>query len=163
MASARTGGNSDAAQSLWCADCKKAPPAVTMDPGERWQREVCVDCADDELERLNTPRWFLEHVQEVREEAEWRPRPVRLLDWETCDVSKLNSLNSEWEEFVVNGRRVTRCWALTSRGRCPQRELEQGLCAHHTSVGARIPGLGWSRGVPQGPILGRRGRSSEAA
>lgn len=147
-----------------CADCRVHDAEVTVDPGERWARHVCLDCADDELERVEARAIapaFADVIRWANTDVKWRPLPVPPVDLATCDYTLLNARRAEWLAFSGQVREAARCWAvLRDGGRCVRLEAREGLCETHLAMGASVPGLGWAGGVPQGPIVARRGRSA---
>ena len=151
-----------------CAACRTRDAELVEDPGERWQRPLCFECADDVLDRMNAhgenPAGA-ELIVHAREEAVYRPLPTRLIDWETADHTKINELKAQWRAYQGRlGRPGTlagapRCWAvLPSGSRCVRAEHEAGLCETHLYQGCRVPGLGWQGDEPRGPIVARRGK-----
>lgn len=144
-----------------CADCRSADAEVTVDPGERWARHVCLECADADLERANLSREMFELLTRARENPVYRPLPAPRVDLATADHSKLNALRAQWRAFERTLTDASRCWAILRDGsRCVRAEEVDGTCWTHHMQGCSVPGLGWRGGVPQGPILARRGRSA---
>ena len=147
-----------------CADCRGADAEVTVDAGERWGRHVCLDCCEEMLERDRAKAVspaVLDVIDRARANPRWRPLPVLPFDWETADHSKVEALRRGWRAFQASLTEATRCWAILRDGsRCVRGESFEGVCDTHHALGCRVPGLGWVGGVPQGPILARRGRSA---
>ena len=144
-----------------CADCRSADAVLTSDPGERWARHLCFDCAEDELDRLCTPREFHELLVRARSNPAFRPLPVPPLDWESCDWSKVEALRGSWVRFRERVRDLERCWALLpGGGRCVRRASAEGVCETHWRQGCTVPGLGWSGETPQGRMMVRQRRSA---
>lgn len=150
-----------------CMDCRSEDAEVTVDPGERWQRHVCLGCADDELER-EVARELHPATVAVLRQAEKEPRwwlPTPATDWETADRTKLNGLKAQWRAYEAENARTlagaSRCWAMRADGsRCVRDAVEAGVCETHQHMGCTVPGLGWLGDAPQGPLLARRGRSA---
>lgn len=143
-----------------CGDCRSRDAVLTSDPGERWERPLCFQCAEDEIERMCTPRETYEMIVRAREDPRYRPLPPPPVDLATADHSKLNALRAQWLAFESRMVDGARCWAMVATGRCVRAEAREGLCETHLAVGASVPGLGWLGDVPQGPIVARRGRSA---
>lgn len=145
-----------------CVVCRVADAEATIDPGERWERRVCLGCADDEFER-EVAREISPKTVEMLRAHERTPRwwlPAPRVDLATADYSKLNALRAQWVAFSTRPTEAARCWAVVATGRCVRAEAREGLCETHLAVGASVPGLGWLGDVPQGPIVARRGRSA---
>lgn len=153
-----------------CVACRSADAEVTVDPGERWQRHLCIGCADAMLER-EVAREIAPALVNVLRENEKQPRwwlPTPATDWETADRTKLNQLQTQWRAYELAAARTlagaSRCWAVVAGGRrCVRDEHRDGLCETHLHVGAQVPGLGWLGDAPQGPMVARRGRKELAA
>lgn len=153
-----------------CAQCRSADAEVTVDPGERWQRHLCVGCADAEVER-EVARELAPALVDVLRANEKQPKwwlPAPHADWETADTTKLNELKTQWRAYELAAARTlsgaSRCWALVANhSRCVRDEFRDGLCETHLHVGAQVPGLGWLGEVPQGRMISRRGRKELAA
>ena len=145
-----------------CAACRTRDAAVIEDPGERWARPLCFDCAEDVLDRLNAfgeHREAAEMIVGAKEEAVYRPLPAPRVDWETADRSKLERLRALWRAFEAERRMVERCWAILGDGsRCRREAADAGVCETHAVMGCRLPGLGWQGGEPQGRIVVRQRR-----
>ena len=154
-----------------CFACRARDAVLVEDPGERWQRPLCFECAEDVVDRLNAlgeNRAAAEMIVHAREEAVYRPLPTRLIDWETADHTRLLGLRAQWLAYRDGSpgtpTGAPRCWAvLPSGSRCVRAEHEAGLCETHLYQGCQIPGLGWDGDEPRGPIVGRRGRKEVAA
>ena len=149
-----------------CAVCRARDAVLVEDPGERWQRPLCFECADDVLDRMNAhgiAPAAEEMILGARKELVYRPLPVPVVDWETADHSKLNVLRAQWQAYEAgNARRLagaSRCWAIVPDGsRCVRDEDGQGVCWTHALQGCRIPGLGWDGDKPIGRVIVRQGK-----
>jgi hypothetical protein len=150
-----------------CSACRARDAELVEDPGERWQRPLCFECADDVIDRMNAlgENWTAtEALIVARKEAVYRPLPTRLIDWETADHTKINALAAQWRAYQGllgdGGERTRGCWAMVPAGtRCVRDEAgADGLCSTHQVQGCRVPGLGWDGDEPRGPIVARRGK-----
>lgn len=135
---------------------------LVEDPGERWARPLCFDCADDVIDRMNAHGEHpeaAEMILKAREEIVYRPLPAPRINWETADHTKLNALRAQWRAFEGTLTDASRCWAALPNGtQCVRREHEAGLCETHLIQGCDVPGLGWAGGEPRGRMVARRGR-----
>lgn len=155
-----------------CAECRSADAEVTLDPGERWQRHLCIGCADDEIER-EVARELAPTLVDVIRTNERQPKwwlPAPTINPETADQTKLAQLRAQWRAYELAAARTlagaSRCWAVLRDGsRCIRDEaaLSPGVCETHHLQGCTVPGLGWFGDAPQGPMVARRGRKELAA
>lgn len=144
-----------------CAACRSRDAVLVDEPGERWARPLCFECAEAELELASVPVGMVGLLKSAREEWRYRPLPAPRQDWETADHSRLNALRASWLVFEAARREVDRCWAcLPSGSRCVREAFSEGVCSTHFVQGCTVPGLGWSGDDPRGRMVVRRGRSA---
>lgn len=147
-----------------CSSCRIADAALTIDPGERWSRDLCIQCADDEIESESVPREMYELIQRARFNVRYRPLSAPRVDWTTADMTKLNAAKAYWQRKQLEIADIGRCWAILADGtRCVRAEADGGVCLTHASAGCRLPGLGWKGSKPQGRIIDRPPREERVA
>ena len=143
-----------------CAQCRSRDAICTESPGERGERHLCAECADDAIEAACSSPALRELANTAR--GEWRrPLPLPQLPWEKLDFSKVEALRAQWLSFQAGVSELARCWAVLHDGtRCVREASTEGVCDTHYVLGCRVPGLGWRGGEPRGRVIARRGRSA---
>lgn len=132
-----------------CSRCRARDAVLTLEPFERWAEDLCFECVDLELERLQAAAVDVtgaDLIAVARDELELGIADPRVRE----RAEKIST------PAATQSRR--RCWAILPDGTRCRRKATAGrygaetVCETHRH-GCRLPGLGWRDGVPQGRIL----------